>query len=977
VNFHPFKAESQLAESTDNHNQKYFESPAKPAGSPWILPLAAVCLVLITAFGADKMIGERALQEEHRSVLSQLGTIRARLEGVVNSNLLLVRGMIAEITGNPDITQEEFREFASHLMEQTGELRNIGAAPDLVISLMYPMKGNEAAIGLDYRKNPAQREAALRAYETGKIIIAGPVKLVQGGEGFIARMPVILPAREGNPPRPWGMVSTVMDVEAIYRKAGLHSEGLDLEVAIRGKDALGEKGETFFGTPTLFHETAVRLDVSLPDGSWQVAARPKGGWTATPPSVWIVRLTGLFTALLVGALTAIWARRIAERRQANESLREVTQHLQTLYDASPDMIFLHGADGRLVDVNENACRIFQFSKTEFLHNPPGFSMGEGYSAEMAFERIHRALAGEALDFDWMSKRKDGEEFPTEVRLRRMPKSARGGARVLAIVRDISERKQAEDALKQSEKRLSDAIESINEGFVLWNADDRLTLYNSRFESFYANPAHPLRKGVTFEAFLRGLSESGQVITDGQHGEWLKKRLEEHGLGTGAHECITRDGLWIKVSERRMSDGGTVGVHADFTEMRKAEERIRFRAYFDELTGLPNRSNFMEQLDSSIARSRRNKNNIALFFIDLDRFKKTDTVARLGGDEFTVLMHDLQDDIYATIIAENIIEQLSRPFNLAGHEVYSGASIGITICPGDGEDANTLLKNADMAMYRAKELGRNTFHYFTMEMTERAQHFVAMEKDLRRALEREEFIVHFQPVVALEGESVVGAEALIRWNHPEWGLVMPGDFIHVAEESRMIVEIGEWVLREACRQALKWRTTEADSAPYLAVNVSSRQFRGGFDQYVVKEILVDTGFPASRLVFEITESLLMDEDERIHQALQAFREMGIGLSVDDFGTGYSSLSYLRRFPVTTLKIDRSFISDLETNPSDVQLVESIIAMARGMKLQVIAEGVETEQQAEIIRRMGGALAQGFLYSRPLPVAEFGARFLAAE
>jgi EAL domain-containing protein (putative c-di-GMP-specific phosphodiesterase class I) len=309
-------------------------------------------------------------------------------------------------------------------------------------------------------------------------------------------------------------------------------------------------------------------------------------------------------------------------------------------------------------------------------------------------------------------------------------------------------------------------------------------------------------------------------------------------------------------------------------------------------------------------------------------------------------------------------------------VHTGASIGITVHPADGGDAQTMLRNADMAMYQAKARGRNTFQFFTNEMSRRAEQFVTLEKDLRRSLGTSEFDFHYQPVLRLDDGTLAGAEALLRWQHPERGQVPPGEFIPVAEETRLIAELGAWGLRHACRTAREWCRLPHPALPRLAVNVSSRQFWGGFDGEFVHALLAETGFPPECLVFEMTESLLVDEDERVLAILKSFRDMGIGIAIDDFGTGYSALGYLRRFPVTMLKIDRSFVHDIENDAGDAHLTESIIAIGRALRIAVVAEGVETAGQAELLRQMGCDFVQGWLYGHPLPAAAFAARHLRA-
>ncbi len=433
-------------------------------------------------------------------------------------------------------------------------------------------------------------------------------------------------------------------------------------------------------------------------------------------------------------------------------------------------------------------------------------------------------------------------------------------------------------------------------------------------------------------------------------------------------------------------------------LRSSEEQIRYRANYDSLTSLPNRANFVEHLAEAITRDRRSHGLTALLFIDLDRFKtindtlghdygdelikqvaarikeatrETDVVSRLGGDEFTVLLTNVSDDIHASIIAKNILAQLSRPYMLDNHEVYASASIGITISPNDGDDANTLLKNADMAMYEAKDRGRNTFRFFTSQMTERARQFMELDKDMRRALEQNELEVHYQPIYATRDNSLAGVEALLRWQHPQKGMIPTSEFISVAEETGLIEELGLWVLRRACRDARKWLKQGPSEDFYLSVNISMRQFKGGFDRKQLKGILNDTGFPANNLLLEITETLLMDNDSRTRDVLSEFREMGVRLAVDDFGTGYSALNYLREFPVTTLKIDRSFIHDIDLGPSHCRLVEAIISLAHGLDLVTIAEGVESVVQTTLLKELKCDMVQGFLHSKAMPAEDISA------
>jgi diguanylate cyclase (GGDEF)-like protein/PAS domain S-box-containing protein len=434
----------------------------------------------------------------------------------------------------------------------------------------------------------------------------------------------------------------------------------------------------------------------------------------------------------------------------------------------------------------------------------------------------------------------------------------------------------------------------------------------------------------------------------------------------------------------------IAVIRDVTERKRVEEEIRYRANYDQLTGLPNRELLVERLTQTIKQSHREPHRLALLFVDLDHFKQVndtlghalgdrllqqaaerlehcvreiDTVARLGGDEFVVLLQGMDHPRHAAQVAGKIIDLLDDPFQLEGHAAHIGASIGITLFPDDGEDVLTLFRNADLAMYRAKDAGRNTFQFFEASMTQAAMERRNLESDLRKALDHGEFLLHYQPIYDLrEGYRLVGAEALVRWQHPQRSLVSPDAFIPLAEETGLIRELGAWVLEQSCRQAGQWMENGLDL--YVAVNISSRQIPDALPVEWLQALPARYGLAAHRLVLEITEGILLADTPKTHQWFDAVRDLGFKVSVDDFGTGYSSLAYLKRFQVDTVKIDRTFVGDMERDAADRALVEAILAMARSLGLEVVAEGVESPGQLELLRQMGCRYAQGYHLSRPV-------------
>jgi len=432
------------------------------------------------------------------------------------------------------------------------------------------------------------------------------------------------------------------------------------------------------------------------------------------------------------------------------------------------------------------------------------------------------------------------------------------------------------------------------------------------------------------------------------------------------------------------------------ERKRYQVQLEHQANYDALTGLPNRNLLHDRLRQTVY-SQRNPRNIAVVFMDLDHFKfvndslghstgdkllkgmgdrlravlrEGDTVGRVGGDEFVLILNDQSNEEIIYRAMQRITAKVAEPITIDGKELYVTCSAGISLYPQDGRDVDTLLKNADAAMYRAKEHGRSNFQFYTSEMNERVNDRLALEHALRRALERKEFMLHYQQKVDLRAGSIIGAEALVRWSHPEWGLVRPARFIPIAEETGLIVQLGEWVIHEAARQTRAW-LDEGLNPGIVSVNLSARQFRAEGLVRTVSRILQETGLDPSMLEMELTESMVMHNVEAAIATLQGLKSLGVSLSVDDFGTGYSSLSYLKDLPIDTLKIDRSFVRDIRggAEAEDGVLAQAIISLGHALHLKVIAEGVETDAQLHFLKRHGCDQVQGFLYGEPIPPEQY--------
>ena len=561
--------------------------------------------------------------------------------------------------------------------------------------------------------------------------------------------------------------------------------------------------------------------------------------------------------------------------------------------------------------------------------------------------------------------------------------------------------QARKDIADAKALLDQALESMVSGFVLLDAQQRVAHWNRRFVELFPWMRGAMASGMPFRQVLeQSVAHHLPVGSDAERQQWIALRLAQQQDGTGAHEQVLPDGHCIHVLERATPEGGWVITYHDVTDLRRANEEIEHLAFYDPLTGLPNRRLLLDRLGQAPVLSQRSGKVGALLFLDLDHFKDlndtlghevgdellqevaqrllanvrvADTVARLGGDEFVVMLSELSTSTQeaaamAQRIGEKILRGLSEPYLLRGHTHQGAASIGATLFGASAQSASELLRQADIAMYQVKARRGNALCFFDPKMQTAINDRAQLEADLRQALITQQLVLHYQPQASLQGE-VVGAECLLRWQHPQRGMVPPGQFIAVAEESDLILHIGQWVLHSACTQLARWQEQPQWAHLQLSVNVSARQFRQSDFVHQVIETLQVTGARAHLLTLELTESLVLDNVEDAIDKMHQLRTKGVRFSVDDFGTGYSSLAYLTRLPLHQLKIDQSFVRNLGSRPSDDVIVQTIIGMGRNLDLEVIAEGVETEAQKAILAGHGCDLYQGYLLARPMPVADF--------
>ncbi|MES9837017.1 MAG: EAL domain-containing protein [Candidatus Thiodiazotropha sp.] len=569
------------------------------------------------------------------------------------------------------------------------------------------------------------------------------------------------------------------------------------------------------------------------------------------------------------------------------------------------------------------------------------------------------------------------------------------ARLGEAVKRVLEDKQLRKAHRIAEEKLRLAERAFQ------NTAEGITVTDVNGDIVSTNPAFEAITGYTHEEVM---DQNPRILKSGHHepsfyrdmwdtllkaGHWRGEIWNRRKNGDVYPE-------WLTISAVKDNRGDTthyVGVFTDITQIKEAQDQINFLAHHDALTQLPNRALFRERFDHALMHARRESNSIALLFLDLDRFKtvndtlghpsgdlvllevsrrmsniirSSDTIARLGGDEFVLLLEEQTSAQHAAVVARKLIDLFSTPMNIGEHELVVTASIGITLYPNDGDDPDLLIRHADRAMYEAKQQGRNTYRFFTQALTEGALERLMMENELRRAISRDELILHYQPIVDIKTRQLRGVEALVRWQHPKQGLIAPGRFIELAEEIGIIGDIGKWVLHTACTQLARWDRDEF-RVPRISVNLSVQQIDQTLVMQVSDELQISALAP-ERLELEVTESMLMRNPELSRTVLGELKAIGVNFAIDDFGTGYSSLAYLKLLPLDRIKIDQSFVRDIGRDSNDEAIVRAIIALSKNLGLESVAEGVEYSNQVDFLQKAGSVLAQGYLYSHPVPAEE---------
>jgi diguanylate cyclase (GGDEF)-like protein len=868
---------------------------------PTNLP-AEIAAIIVVLFGiyTDRQNRQLFHERQRAEVGAQVNLIRAKLEGDINGDIQLVRGLVGTISTEPYISQTHFADLGARLLEERSQIRNIAGAPGLVVSLMYPLKGNEKAMGLDYRQNPQQREAVLRARDRHELVIAGPTDLVQGGRAFIVRFPVFADGQDGEKTF-WGIISAVIDVDRLYRDSGLVGGDLPINVAITGEDGMGSVGVRFFGETRVTSDDPVNARVALPSGSWQIAATPKGGWAGSPPGGWIVRLVILVGGLLIVIPTWLIGRFVEERRGHSAKLREREGQLERL--------------SRRLELALDTSKVGVW--------------------EMNIE---------SGDLVWDDRMNELYGYPAD-----------DGVRGYAHWRDRLDPKDAERALDDFETamRTSGRYESQ---YRLRLADGQTRVIRA-IGSVYVSPGAPSKiLGVNWD-----------VTAD-----------------VALTEALTRSKA---LTEARNA------------ELESARARIEHNSLHDFLTKLPNRMYLERVLEEHALRCAQTGDGIVLLHIDLDRFKQIndtlghpagdamlahtaaviranlregDFVARTGGDEFVIVSSADKEMEFFGALAQRLIEGVRKPALYDGHECRFGMSIGIAGAFGGAVDRQRLLVNADIALYRAKSLGRDRFEFFTEALQAAIVRNKQTADSIMAGLERGEFVPYFQPQFDARSFELVGVEALVRWRHPSRGIVAPAEFISIAEELNAVAAIDRTVLEQGLVEFQRWRDL-GFSVPRFSVNVSLNRLR---DEQLLNSLRALNIQPGT-LSFELVESIYLDEgDDYFSRTIDQIKELGIDIEIDDFGTGYASIVSLTKLKPRRLKIDRQLVIPIVRSDMQRRLVQSIVDIGKSLDIEIVAEGVETMEHARMLRDLGCDILQGYVFAKPMASDELE-RFMAAR
>ncbi|MCW5233194.1 bifunctional diguanylate cyclase/phosphodiesterase [Verminephrobacter eiseniae] len=980
-----------------------------PVSTPSLRPLTAfVGVFALAAACAGTLIWTLESQDraEQRSQAADMAgdhvqALQRAIELALSANNALV-ALVRQGRGSVP----QFEEIGTQMLPFYPGIAAMGLSPSGVVRQVVPRQGNEGAMDFDMLHDPQQGTESAHARASGRLTLAGPMELAQGGLGVVGRQPVYLDDEQGQRSF-WGFTYVAIrlpDVLAAARLDQLTARGYRYRLW-RVRPDNGQEQTIAASTPPA-GAGAMSRSLALPNGQWTLGLTPAQGWGAAGVLALRCALGLLFALLMAYLARLLFALKAHERGLADQVAQRISeiqatqQQLRATIDAIPDPLFEIDQDGRYCSVHSQ--------RAELLMGPAEQLIGRNVTevlptlaALSVLDVLHEAQAqGWSVGRQIMLDLPDLGPTWFELSAARKPQAAGAKPRIILLSRDITERKRSQEQLQLT----AQVFDQSSEAIVIADASHRIVRINRAFSRI---TGYQESEAVGQSVRLLTMAEAGPDCNADAVYARLARQERWEGESWGRRKDGSGYPQWLSVSSVRDGDANGPITHSitlfrDISLQREAQERIQRLAHFDPLTDLPNRVLLAERTQRQIAQEQARGGQLALLFLDLDHFKNVndslghrigdillvavarrlqsligpqDTVSRLGGDEFLLLL-PATSAAHAAKVASALLTAVAQPFQIDPYELSTTLSVGIAMCPADGESFDTLYQRADAAMYSAKQSGRNRYGFFTADLQARTARALQIENALRRALERQQFELHYQPQVSLGTGQVVGAEALLRWRHPELGVVAPAEFIPVAENSGQIVALGEWVLHTAARDAKRWLDMQLPLRA-VSVNLSAVQFRHPQLPEMVTRCLQQAGLPARRLELELTEGAAVDDPVAALAMMDQLHDRGVRLSMDDFGTGYSSLSCLKRFQIYKLKIDQSFVRDLDDDANDRAIVSAIIRMAQALGMQTTAEGVETDGQLQFLRAQGCDEGQGYLFSRPLPADAFEAYLRAMK
>ena len=950
----------------------------------WLFFAAFIVVVSVTLV-ADFLASKWQREEQVNQVTQKLGMLRSNLEFELYTNIELIRGAAAYISLNPDINQTGFSRYMSRLLEQRNNIVNIAGARDFVVNLIYPVAGNEKAIGLDYRVNKEQRESVFTAADTGTPVLAGPVNLVQGGVGFIARLPVI------NENGVWGIISVVLDYRGVLSDAGYIGNN-DLDLLITGRNEVGSLVDIYRNHDDKPLVNPVQLAIQLPYGEWQLTAQPDEGWVAFHfhPLFWV--LAFIINAIAFYIIQLRYNNRLLEHEKIH-ALTTSEEKFRQFFSAHAVVMLIVDDSGNIVDANDAALKYYGYSAQQFS-SMTVFDL-QAPEQKSLMSRVKQALLQRSTTFNVKHRLASGEVRNVEVF--NTPVDSAGQRLLYSLVIDITEQLEYQKRWELSQQVFNHSLE----GIVVTDNEHKIVSVNPAFSEITGySLSEVIGRSPVFLG--NGLLEDDFVKT-------MMDTLAETGIWRGEVLNRRKDGSvfpeLLSVSVVKNEQGEVtnyLGVFSDITNLKQSEEKLEHLAHYDSLTGLPNRVQFQLHLQHAVSRSERSNQRCALLYLDLDRFKvvndslghvagdellkmvterllsrlrASDILARMGGDEFVLLVEEYQQRDELEVLARKLIAEMNQPFYLAGEqEVNVGGSVGIACFPEDALNSEDLLVRADAAMYKAKQAGGASLAFFTQDILVEASSRLTIAAELKRAIADNELELYLQPQLDSASGDVVGAEALLRWNHPVKGFLTPAAFIDVAEQTRAIRLVTGWLVKESFGIIKRWEQAGRDL--FLSFNISALDLADNELLLRMTEELEHQQIKPANIELEIVESAIIENFQSASAILSKLRELGFHVAIDDFGTGYSSLAYLDKLPVDKLKIDREFTAKLEQGEG-AGIVKSIVDLASNFDLRVLAEGVETLEQEQLLKQLGCHRVQGFYYSKPIPLAEFEQKYLLPQ